>query len=351
MGILTDYHFQVSLILAAFSLSFYWWLAPRFGRVSAAFFCYVAVNTVWFWVWRDNRYVTVNPYDQMAIRYFAADSLLKLLVIVLPLMLYIENVGKDKFRSYGVMVIGPLVVANAMAIILWFISGKCRAVNSCGGFMGNPSLAASLMVCALPIIARYNRWILVPVGIAVALSGSSIALGLMAIYLCFTFIAHGYLVVMAASVAPFLAGFLLLGQKELFFSSGRFEVWRVMMKAWASTRNIPFGSGWGTYHVFSIHLQNRANIGPGTHWNWLHNDWLQILFEGGAVALVLASLTYTAALLRSVGQRGLWLSVLLYGIFMFLNPALHYPLPMIFGAWLFVLALWRDPLQYGNLTA
>lgn len=382
MQYITNYHLQVSFILACFFIG--WcalWVYPRFGLFASSFLGYVGINTIWFWTIEHNRYEflcvmdtvakrcaldangngMLDIYSQTALKFMAADSLLKLLIILVPLMLAAENI--KSLRGWGRSIVSIVVVMNAATILFRYVSGHCTLNNSCGGFIGNPSLSASVMVCALPLIAKRGHWWIAVLVLAATLaSQSSIALGLFAVYAALSLNPIKGLRRIALSGAVILAlggiGYWLLGN-QLFFTSGRITIWKFMMERWASPVYIPFGTGWGTYHVFSVNLQNYGNIDPGSHWNWLHNDWLQILFEGGAAALILAAGTYTVALLKCVTSPMFLgknrfdeaLSIFLYGIFMFFNPALHYPVPMIFGAWLFTCALRRDALHFNVLTA
>lgn len=357
MQTIIDYHVQMGTVLAA-SLTAWcvFWVWPRFGFFASALLCYLGLNSIWFWVVVDNRYVTVNPYDQMAIRYFAADSFLKTMVILVPLMLAAEN--QEKLKRWGVSIIAIIVIGNASTILARFLLGYCKENNSCGG-LGNPSLIVSMMICALPFL---SWWAIPLVALAALASHSSIAVGLFLVFFFFYLqpfkstvrvVASGMGVLMAAGL-----GYFLLGTDALS-SSGRFALWKLMAHYWNTRRNIPFGTGFGTYHVFSIHIQNFGNFSMYTHWNWMHNDWFQLVFEGGAVAGFLALATYTVALLKSLlappflgpPRYDVALSLFLYGIFMFFNPALHYPLPMLFGAWLFVYALRRRPLQFSELPS
>jgi O-antigen ligase len=134
---------------------------------------------------------------------------------------------------------------------------------------------------------------------------------------------------------------------HVFHDSDRFKVWKFMTEAWASNpANIPVGMGLGTYHVISINLQGapQSPIATNYHWNSFHNDWLEMLFCGGAVGFSLLLLSYFSALLKAVRELD-WqiaLSIILYGLYMCMDPALRNPLPVLFGAWLFIYALRRD---------
>lgn len=151
-------------------------------------------------------------------------------------------------------------------------------------------------------------------------------------------------IVLAASIMG--SGFFLQGM-NLFNTSDRWKIWSFMLARWNTAENLPFGTGWGTYHVFSINLQEYGKIPTNTHWNTLHNNWLQFLFEMGWTGLVLSLFVYLSAVLAAVRKKdkGILMGLILYGLFMAMNPALNFAYPALFGAWLFLLALRRDSLQ------
>lgn len=383
MQYFTDYNLQILVIVAlAFSLFSVFYVMPKFGLFAGALFGYMGLNAIWVWLYQHNRYEflcvsdpkkpgcildenghpMLDAYTQQALHFSAIDSFLKAMVILVPLMLFIDR-DPHGYKRAGKIIFGWICALNSLAIAVSYILGYCEKENSCGGFIGNPSLSVSFMVCAMPFFTRgRERLLLLPIAIAVILSRSSIGFGLLAVFVFFfLFLKRNRVAKLTALSLLFLAplaGYLLLGN-ELWFTSGRALIWKMMLRYWhANPGNWAFGTGWGTYRVFSINLEDHAGYAVNSWsrwWSWLHNDWLEnFLFETGIVGLILAIQTYTVAMLKTLlrpfylkDKRGdVALSLLLYGIFMALDPALHYPVPMIFGAWLFVLALRREPLQF-----
>lgn len=360
MSYLPHYQWAILLFcsLVYFCLSF---VRPKFGTAAAALIGYLGCNAVWQWVWVHNRYFPLNPYDQMAIRYFAADSLCRLLIVILPLML----LTKRNLEVYGKMGVEVFVYVNSLLVLAQFLIHRCAVDNSCGG-LGNPSIIVGASVCALPVISKdlKNSWpIILLVGLAVLASKSSVALGLFAAFLLFSFMGRFTVLAIAASIAPLIVGYFILGKEVLFSSSDRFMLWEYMMERWNVWWNYAYGTGFGTYHVMSINLQNCeelarnaglvmqemtgcGTVAPGSHWNAMHNDWLQMIFEGGIVGAFLMVATYLTALYKVVceGRWELAVSIILFGLYLGVNPGLHHALPALFGAWLFVHAL-RQPTR------
>lgn len=339
-------HYEWTAALGAALLLWCWgWVKPRYGIAASSLLAYASLSAIWVWIYVENRYVHIAPYDQMGLRYFACDSLARLFLVLVPLMALAENI--QSFRLWGEVAIGTYVIVNSLLIFGSFATSQCRVDNSCGG-LGNPSIMVGASVCMLPLVIKSweRQWgILAVVAIAVVLSKSSIALGLLAIYAAYSLIA-GKRYWMAAFLfpLPFVAGYILLGKTQLFLDSGRFEIWRYMMLPWARVpENLPFGMGLGTYHVFAPSLQAVKNLNPGMYWNTLHNDWLQGIFEMGFAGALLMVTTFFTAVYRSVKVRdhALAASLVLYGLYLGVNPGLHHAIPAIFGAWLVLLALKR----------
>lgn len=353
MQTIINYYNQWSVLL--FSISFLFcvlWVRPRFGLIPALFLIFLTASSLWVWMWEHNRYVTVNPYDQMALRYFAADSLLKTVLLLVPAMVFSKE--REDFYLIGALASLGFCLINSVAIFIQFLSYGCKTSNSCGGILGNPSISVSLMVCMLPLFVekKIDLVIVAIIGAAVLLSKSSIGIGLLFLFGVLFFFRKLSLRIISASLLSglgFLAAAYLVYGNEFFNDSDRFVVWKFMMERWMHPGNLFFGTGFGTYHVFSINLQHYGGIAPGSHWSFLHNDWMQILFETGIIGLVLGLMTYILSIKRAWEEKPVLFSIILFGAYMFLNPALHLPYPILFGTWIFTYAL-RRPLQKVPLT-
>ncbi len=352
MNWLLDYHYQYTAVLALSAFFFCNnWVKPRFGIPASLLLAFCAYSAIWVWAFVQNRYVNVDPYNQMALRYFAADSIAKIMLICVPMMLLAEN--RQRMLLLGEIACSTFVVGNS-AVALWEARNGCTGLT-CGGLIGNPSISMGLMVCILPVFIRsWKQWpILVMACLAVFLSKSSIAVGLLAAYACLYSVSmirkspKWLLFPFFATAAIFSIAHYAIGGKELLNDSDRFMVWKEMLYHWNVPGNFHFGTGIGTYHVFSINLQQINHIAGSMWWNTLHNDWLQMLFECGVVGVSLLIFSYCSAL-RKIWREKNWpisISIILYGIYMALDPALHNPVPILFGVWLFTYALRRDNLN------
>lgn len=351
-------HNQWYFVLIASILFFsFYYIKKDFGLSSCLLFLYTLSSGLWVWAWQYNRYITVAPYDQQALRYFACDQIAKLMIVFVPMIIASKN--KELMMKWGRNIILIFVFSNIVMIYAQYFYHGCVQKNSCGGIVGNPSISLSLMVCMLPfIITKFkNKFLANALFLsAVILSKSSIAMGLFIIYCFMHYINLKSVFLSKANVIKFflscyvcvnallLSLYSIIGP-QAFNSSDRFMIWQYMIFKWAVPWNMPFGTGLGTYHVFSINLQKHGKIGlisDGLNWwNTLHNDWLQMLFETGFVGLILLIWFYLCALKNACKLEKPYTrdSIILFGVFMTLNPAIHWAYSSLFGAWLFIYAL------------
>lgn len=363
MYVIFDYYYQWTAALLIPTIIFlYSWVRPRFGLSASLLLGACLYSAIFTWCFKDNRYISIDFYNQTALRYFACDSAAKIMIILIPMMLFADKRLSMLFT--GEILASLFVVGNSLASLYQrFKLGECNGLT-CGGLVGNPSISMGIMVCMLPIFVRsWRQWpILLLASLAVFASKSSVAVGLLAAYAVLFFVPKtlklnpiswvfgtflveaGAAIVLIFGTAKYAVG------KELLNDSDRFMIWKFMWDRWRAPGNLLTGTGLGTYHVIGINLQNFLDpdtgklihqVGGQMHWVTLHNDFLQMLFECGVIGLFLLFSTYCAALFKVVREKefGIAISIVLYGLYMCMDPALHNPVPVLFGAWLFTYAL------------
>ena len=329
-------------------------VAKRFGLAAGALFAYVLTSAAYVWIYRENRYLSVPPYDQMALRYFAADSVAKLMLVLTPFLLC--NVSKKDYRLAGEVMAAMYCLLSSLFVVGQFIftSDHCLGEHSCGGAMMNPSMNAGMIVCTLPFVWSqfYGRWryiVSTLAIVAVLLSKSAVGAGLMAAFLVLWI--NSFWLGAAAGLTAMVGGYMVQGM-ELFNSSDRVLIWKHMMGNWVNNVwNIPFGMGYGTYYVFGSSLQVHDNLRATMWWPWMHNDWLQGIFELGIVGFLLMVATYATAVHRARKEKACLVSLVLYGIFMSMDYPLHLSISCFFGAWLTTACLLQSGSSenYGGL--
>lgn len=360
-GYLADYFHQWYFVVGISALLFcFSWVRPRFGLPASLLLAACAYSAMQTWIVVNNRYVEASLYDQVNLKFFACDAIAKIMIIGGAMMTLAED--RKKLRAWGGVICSLFVVASSL-VSLWESRLGCSG-NRCGGLIGNPSISMGFMVCLLPTFI--HSWKRQPIPLllafaAVYLSQSSIAAGVLAAYACLHFLPEvvdnflGYVGKATVASSAIFGAVAFGSSKGLVHDSGRVNVWTYMFDRWSAPWNIPTGTGLGTYHVLSVYLQRMAPasahgiVDPTAGW-WetLHNEPLQMLFECGAIGFILLGLTYCSALIKVLREND-WpiaMSVILFGIYICLNPALHNPLPSLFGAWLFAYALRKSPKEY-----
>ncbi len=325
----------------------------RYGSAIALLIGYCFISAVWISFDTTNRYASVTPYDLMALKYFAAESALKLFIICIPFV--VMRINLKSLELYGGALSCIFLLWSTCSIFVELLVRGCSLVNSCGGALGNPSLNAGMMAVCLPLAFKYfgnpYRWIaLVAASIAIVLGKSNVGVGMVAVFLLMHLFASKNWRLLSLIPIVVFCGWYFLGAK--FGSSGdRFLMWKFFMSKWATNpKHWALGSGFGTFGVFSINLQRAFGMREGMWWIWMHNDWLQALFETGAIGLSLMIWTYTAALKGLLNRKLLpeMQSLLLYGIMMLMNFPLHVALSCAFVGWLLCLALYKPDLCIHN---
>lgn len=365
--------------LAIFCYSVIAWklLIPKLGRLAAVTITYMLFSGTFFWLFRENRYFTVEQYDQQALRFFASDSVAKMLMVIGTVLLLAKS--RSRFLDMGGLASLIFIIVNMVSQfgqIIRHIANHlwpCSIENSCGGAIGNPSMSISFMIAVLPVAMKQatpqaRRWMVFAVFISALISKSSIALGMLAAGGVIYFLMQRKYIWFTLAPIPIAIGHFTLG-RDLFSSGTRFEMWKLFMHVWAfNPVNWLWGMGYGTFGVFSRNIQHTLadpELGPKykkalglseslyvqdkNWWTWLHNDWLQMLFETGVIGLALFTLLYFKILTRFFcrDEKFELASAILFGIVMLLNYPLHMHLPTLFGAWLAIAALLksRDELQ------
>lgn len=165
----------------------------------------------------------------------------------------------------------------------------------------NPAIDASFIACLIPFALRIHYSLALPMIMACLLTDSSSGIigpiiALSAYYLNNKKI----LVALFASSTILSFGILSQGYEKILNSSGRFQVWKLGMDHFFNNVNHWLGAGTGTWAVYGPTLQVQEAMRRGVvhvdGFFWMHNDWLQILFENGILGLLITILIFIKTL-------------------------------------------------------
>lgn len=200
------------------------------------------------------------------------------------------------------------------------------------GLTNNKSLEGS--ICALLvsyfISKKLNIWVIV-LSLAALFSCSSTALLILALTLIFNFATGARLKTRLHNYAFFGVLFLVLVvaavyNNDFLISNGRAHFWKRAFDYVLSTE-LAFGVGLGSYNVYGpaweiagSNLTQKIGIFP-----WLHNDWLQLLFETGLIGVLAFSVIFSRVFLAACAlSLDYAFMVICFGIIMIFQMPLHH---------------------------
>lgn len=185
------------------------------------------------------------------------------------------------------------------------------------GMLNNKAADAAFIACMLPVVFKlglYRKNILVMaivMVVGIILTGSStgiagIGVGMAAVLFQHEGFKKGLLTVVPLAIGISGLGYLFLGD-QLLFSSGRDVIFKQAWDFYRTHASPWFGAGTGTYTVWGINHQEGS-------WVWLHNEYLEVLFENGVLGLLSILLVYSYLL-----------------VFLFRKKAVEFPIACVYG--------------------
>jgi len=120
-------------------------------------------------------------------------------------------------------------------------------------------------------------------------------------------------------------------KRDLLDSNGRLDMWSSYLDQWAN--HFPFfsGSGFGTWEWIGPFIYKAHD---GMRFVWPHNDYLQVLFEGGVIGFALLLAVIVEALLKIRKRPKLFALGLGFLVFMFTYYPLHWTTTQVLALYL-----------------
>jgi O-antigen ligase len=129
-----------------------------------------------------------------------------------------------------------------------------------------------------------------------------------------------------------------LYDSRLLNDSNRIDFYKIVINDFINNRNIYFGTGTGTFNVYSIGMQIVNNFMIKQWFMWCHSDWLQILYENGIIGILLALYVLVSALIKSRKNLALVSAISAYASAMIFSYPLHYAHTALLACFLILLA-------------
>jgi hypothetical protein len=285
-----------SLGLLTFGLApYYRSLTQDFGHFVTLAFFYFAASALYVGVYEFNRYQLSASEAKLYFSYSSFYFFLALLVL-----------SQYRLHRFTLWFFPTLGVLNALYTCVGVIFGFSKLSDGYGysGIVDYPSVNGVLTVVCyyllLPFLSKHQKAVATVLTLlAILASKSSTPLGAFIVGA----IALGCKTWKTALTAA-AAGVLLLSlgyafDHQLFNPQGRVEAWGIFMSVWSETFPLFFGSGPGTFSSLAIETQLAKNYMVGHYYLFMHNEWLQVLYETGLIGLFFVVGIFTLALYKS----------------------------------------------------
>mgnify|MGYP003393639640 CR=1 FL=1 len=234
-----------------------------------------------------------GPVSTERFHYLAISSIAIFLFSTIPILDL-----KERFAIKLPTIFWTIGLIDAFIMLGNFILGR-----EMHGLLSNASQDGCFIACVLPFVFTLKRrislipFVIMSLAIILAKESTPIVALIIGIFLFLVSDLIQYYEIVVDSVlcsslfliiAMIVATFYV-GPVRFLDSSGRYFIWTKLMTFWWNKVNIWIGAGGGTFY----------NYGPGVSWHnqgskpdfgafiWMHNDFLQVLFEQGIIGLAL----------------------------------------------------------------
>lgn len=338
-----SWHFKWTLVLFVAAFMYAERIGKEFHWSAIPALAYTLWNALWIFSFRDSPYSKYELIDQLAFAKCAAYSATAIALLAGVYALVNRRVLYWLRNAYG-----GLCLANSLYVIM---QSLYLPPYNRGGFIGNASINACLIAFTYPFFYsqilkrkwddKYERnayfgFLIVPV-IAILLASTSMGLGTLLVGVgamgilevkkrgLVQFQLKYILPVLLVSPVIVAVSYLFLG-KDLFHDSGRFYTWGIAMDWLFKMGNPVFGSGLGSAELLLPMIQHDTQLVTNEWFIWMHNDWLQIFFELGAVGISLVGFMYFHAVKASLRSPPLFGALMAVSVCALGNYPLHSPI-------------------------
>lgn len=308
-----------TMAYAVLGTAYLLWLSTRYSLVVIPFAASIVFHTLYIATYSFNHYSTGNAIDLMA---YEKLSLLAMMTFVFITILYSLHKKAHLTRLTPYFIAIGLIDAAA---IIYQNFAHLKII----GTLGNPSMNASFLAMLSPLCGPYGALFIIPIFYCQSSVGM-IAFGVA--WACYLLLRHRkYLPALALlAVPPFFI-------QDFTADSGRYAIWRLGFKYWASEGHRWFGLGPGATRFLLPYSQVKYGWIPHTKeiWIWFHNDFAQVMFEQGIIGMISLLLIVVSAIYLSYRKNQKLLpTVLAMGVVGFFNYPSYMAIQCLFSAWI-----------------
>lgn len=221
----------------------------------------------------------------------------------------------DSYFDWIMPVLGLVAIGDSVIMIAQGLKhfGEWQCNMKAWWVLSNGALDASFLALMIPTVLAWPIT-LIPILAAIILTKCNTAvIVIILMSLAYLLARKEWKMLGIFILADSISGFYLakyFGTKFMD-DSGRLNNWKLMMGYWKDHINHWLGAGPGTYWAYSQWLQ--AHKVGDLVFPWMHNDWLQILFEQGIIGILAVGFLFFTMLRKSFDRPALFAMILGYG--------------------------------------
>ncbi len=221
----------------------------------------------------------------------------------------------------------------------------------------NPAIDCAFTACCLPGILKWTEkdlenFFMVPIPPILFLILSKTSTGILGLglsvgaYYWAKYDFNKKVLYAALTLCAFVAGIgWWIQGEDLLKGSGRYFIWQLSFDYWINKANIWIGTGTGSFFMYGPSLQFTNAVilkkEPGfERFFWMHNDWLQVLFEIGIIGLLIVTIIFIIAVWRARNNPSVFAGILTLGGVALTQMPLRWPLFGMLGA-VFITKIFR----------
>lgn len=323
--IFDSFHRQTFMGMAMLDLFLAYYLYKNCHKVAGIAFGYFSLNSIARIVFPQSFWPTFQLEEIVGFESLVSAGHLYMILILIFFIL----LPKDSYKDLKKLFLAFAILDSAILTIRW-----CLGLNPYFLF-NNPAIDASFISCCIPLVSEVSKKYLTKFVYILSMAlfcapciltkTSSGILGLSLFFILSWAELKGLLTFCLVAIV----GFIMQGE-SILNSSGRFNIWSMCMKYWVQNVDPFIGAGIGTFQMYGpaiqiadalIRKQPEGTMIPG--FLWMHNDWLQILFETGAIGLILIVALYGISLKKSYNSVTFQVLIIFGAISLIQMPLRH----------------------------
>lgn len=224
----------------------------------------------------------------------------------------------------------PISVAYFFVELIYMYIAVYVYENNNLGFMTATTQSAAMMTCFIPLYLKEKFYKIIPIFILLAclhFKSSTAGLCLVSMFMVGLWF-ESKIIAYITVVSGLFAAWQLRGM-EFFNPGARLEMWTKYMYFFDHSQKYWTGLGFGSWDSFSRYIPISTQKADHAYFLF-HNDWLQLLVEGGAIGLILGFSAFCYLLWLNRNDVAMCASLIGFGVMMCFYSPLRFAIGQIF---------------------